>query len=134
MRHPRQHELFNMNNAVGLSALLTGRAGKEVAYRIHPHMRLFVVPAGLVPPNPQELLGRPVFDLVLERFVDQFDVILIDTPAAAETADAQIVAKRAGAALMLARLNVTKQAQLHACMQNLTQTGVNVIGSVVNEF
>ncbi len=134
MRHPRQHELFNLSNAVGLSALLTGRAGKETAYRIHPHLRLFVLPAGPLPPNPQELLGRPVFDLVLERFVDQFDVILIDTPAAAETADAQIVAKRAGAAIMLARQNVTRHSQLNAAMQSLTQTGVNVIGSVLNEY
>jgi capsular exopolysaccharide synthesis family protein len=134
MRHPRQHELFNLSNAVGLSALLTGRAGKETACRIHPHLRLFVLPAGTLPPNPQELLGRPVFDLVLERFIDQFDVILIDTPAAAETADAQIVAKRAGAAIMLARQNVTRHSQLTAAMQSLTQTGVNVIGSVLNEY
>ena len=134
MRHPRQHELFNLSNSVGLSALLTGRAGKETACRVHPHLRLFVLPAGAIPPNPQELLGRPVFDVVLERFVEQFDVILIDTPAATETADAQIVAERAGAALMLARLNVTRHSQLTAAMESLTQTGVNVIGSVFNEY
>jgi len=59
LRHPRQHELFNLNNSVGLSALLTGRAGREIVVRIHPKLRLFVLPAGLLPPNPQELLvGR----------------------------------------------------------------------------
>jgi receptor protein-tyrosine kinase len=134
MRHPRQHELFNLGNTVGLSALLTGRAGKEIACRIHPQLRLFVLPAGILPPNPQELLGRPVFDLVLERFNDQFDVILIDTPAVGETADAQIVAKRAGAALMVARRNLTRHSQLSAAMQGLTSAGVNVIGSVINEY
>jgi protein-tyrosine kinase len=134
MRHPSQHALFNLNNSVGLSALLTGRAGKEAACRIHPQLRLFVLPAGLLPPNPQELLGRPVFDLVLERFTDQFDVIIIDTPAAGETADAQIVARRAGGAVMLARRSVTRHAQLTAATQNLVQTGVKVIGTVFNEF
>jgi protein-tyrosine kinase len=134
MRHPRQHQLFNLSNSVGLSALLTGRAGKETACRIHPQLRLFVLPAGILPPNPQELLGRPVFELVLERFNDQFDVILIDTPPAADTADAQIVARRAGAALMIARRNLSRHAQLAAAMQTLSQTGVNVIGSVLNEY
>ncbi len=134
MRHPRQHSLFNLNNSVGLSALLTGRAGKEAASRIHPQLRLFVLPAGIQPPNPQELLGRPVFDLVLERFTDQFDVIIIDTPAASESSDAQIVARRAGGAVMLARRGVTRQAQLTSATQNLVQTGVNVIGTVFNEF
>jgi len=134
MRHPRQHSLFNLNNSVGLSALLTGRAGKEAACRIHPQLRLFVLPAGLQPPNPQELLGRPVFDLVLERFTDQFDVIIIDTPAAAGSADAQIVARRAGAAVMLVRRGVTRQTQLTGATRNLAQTGVNVIGTVFNDF
>jgi protein-tyrosine kinase len=133
MRHPRQHELFNLGNAVGLSALLTGRAGRETARRIHPQLRLFVLPAGALPPNPQELLGRPTFDLVVERFMEQFDVIIFDTPAAVETADAQIIARRAGAALILAQLNVTRHAQLTSVMQTLTQTGVNVIGSVTND-
>ncbi|MDB6083061.1 MAG: putative non-specific protein-tyrosine kinase EpsG-like protein [Gammaproteobacteria bacterium] len=134
MRHPRQHQLFNLSNTAGLSALLTGRAGKEAAVRIHPQLRLFVLPAGITPPNPQELLGRPVFDVVLERFNEQFDVILIDTPAATQTADAQMVAKRAGAALMLARRNHTRHSQMITAMQSLNQTGVNVIGSVMNEY
>lgn len=134
MRHPSQHLLFQLGNTTGLSSLLTGRAGREIACRIHPQLRLFVLPAGTLPPNPQELLGRPVFDLVLERFAAQFDVIIIDTPSTTESADAQIVAKRAGAAVMLARRNVTRQSQLVASMQSLTETGVNVIGSVINEY
>jgi protein-tyrosine kinase len=133
MRHPRQHELFRLRNSVGLSALLTGRAGKETACRIHPQLRLFVLPAGIMPPNPQELLGRPVFELVLERFNDQFDVILIDTPPVQECADAQIVGRRAGGVLMMARRHRTRHASLLSSMQRLSQTGVNVIGSVVNE-
>ena len=134
MRHPRQHELFNLNNTVGLSALLTGRAGKETACRIHPQLRLFVLPAGILPPNPQELVGRPVFDLVLERFVDQFDVIVIDTPCATQSADAQMVAKLAGAAIMVARRNLTRHTELAATMRSMSETGVNVIGSVINEY
>ena len=91
------------------------------------------MPAGILPPNPQELLGRPVFELVLERFTEQFDVILIDTPPIGECADAQIVAKRAGGALMLARRHRSRHTQLSAAMQRMTQAGANVIGSVVNE-
>ena len=133
MRHPRQHELFNLNNSVGLSALLTGRAGREIVTRIHPQLRLFVLPAGMLPPNPQELLGRPVFDVVLNLFADQYDIVIIDTPATSEAADAQILASRAGAAVVVARRNHTRRAQLNAAMQNLAQTQVNIIGTVMNE-
>ena len=133
MRHPRQHLLFNLNNAVGLSALLTGRAGREIVCRIHPHLRLFVLPAGTLPPNPQELLGRPVFHLILELFADQYDFVIMDTPAVSDVADAQIVAARADAAIILARRNHTRQAQLSTTMRNLTESGVNVIGSVITD-
>ena len=61
-------------------------------------------------------------------------MIIMDTPATSEAADAQILASRAGAAVMLARRNYTRHAELSAAMQNLTQSGVNVIGSVMNDF
>lgn len=133
MRHPRQHRMFNIDNSVGLSALLTGRATREIARRIHPQLRLFVLPAGIIPPNPQELLARPVFDVILDHFASQFSLVILDTPAACETADAQILAANAGNAVMIARRNCTPQARLLAAMEMFTDTGVNVIGSVMNE-
>ena len=133
MRHPRQHRIFNIDNSVGLSALLTGRAGREIARRIHPQLRLFVLPAGIIPPNPQELLARPVFDVILDHFAAQFSLVILDTPAVSETADAQILAANAGNAIMIASRNHTRQAKLVSAMEMLTDTGVNVIGSVINE-
>jgi protein-tyrosine kinase len=133
MRQPRQHRLFNVNNGLGLSALLTGRASRDIVARIHPQLRLFVLTAGTLPPNPQELLGRPVFELVLQRFSEQYDMIIMDTPAASDVADAQIVAARADATILLARLNHTRSAQLTATMHNLKQSGVNVIGTVITD-
>jgi protein-tyrosine kinase len=134
MRHPRQHALFNIDNSVGFSALLTGRAGREIAHRVHPQLRLFVLPAGILPPNPQELLERQVFDVILDRFAEQFTLVVLDTPAATETADAQILAAHAGAAVIIARRNHTRQSKLMEAAQSFSQTGVNVIGSIVNEY
>ena len=74
-----------------------------------------------------------MFDVILDHFAAQFSLVIIDTPAVSETADAQILAANAGNALIVARRNHTRQAKLLAAMQTLTDTGVNVIGSVVNE-
>lgn len=133
LRNPRQHRLFELNNTMGLAALLTGRAGKETAQRVHPDLRLFVMPAGIPPPNPQELLTRPVFDIVLDRFSRQFDVVLLDTPAAQDSADAQVVAMKAGAALILARRHHTSEAALKSTVQSLSRSKVKLVGSVLNE-
>jgi protein-tyrosine kinase len=133
MRHPSQHLMFNLNNTVGLSAMLTGRAGREAVVRIHPQLRLFVLSAGPLPPNPQELLGRQVFELILELFGQQYDMVIMDTPSTSEVADAQVIAARADAALLVARRGHTVQSQLVVTMKNFNECGVNVIGSVITD-
>ena len=133
MRHPGQHALFNLPNEVGLSALLTGRAGRDATIRVHPQLRLYVMPAGPRPPNPQELLSGQIFDFVLNRFASEFDLVVIDTPAASNSADAEVLAARAGAAVLLSREDHTHPAKLRNTMDGLIRSGVKVIGSVLNE-
>lgn len=135
MRNPSQHRLFNLDNSTGLSALLTGRTeGRDVVRLVHPELKLFVLPAGLVPPNPQELLMRPIFETVLNRFSQLFGVVVLDTPPSTESSDSQIISFRAGAALLLSRRNRTRISELIATKRSLTETGVHVLGSVVNEY
>jgi protein-tyrosine kinase len=61
-------------------------------------------------------------------------VVIVDTPAISETADAQILAANAGSAILMGRRNHTRQSKLLAAMDTLTQSGVNVIGSVLNDY
>jgi chain length determinant protein tyrosine kinase EpsG len=134
MRHPRQHELFKLDNRVGLSAVLSGRAGTETVQCITPLLGLSVLPAGATPPNPQELLARPAFTPLIEKLFESFDVIIIDTPPAGDYADAQTIASRAGAALLVARKNISSSNQLRDVANSITQAGATLVGSVINEI
>src|SRR5205807_2635723 len=82
--------IFNVPDRVGLSAVLSGRAGHEAALPVPAFGPLAVLPAGARPPNPQELLLRPALATFLELAHHEHDVILIDTPPARENADALI--------------------------------------------
>ena len=132
LRNPRQHEVFGVPGRVGLSAMLAGRAGVEVVAQIRDVPNLSVLPAGAVPPNPQELLARPGFARLLSALRPSFDVILIDTPAAEACADGATIASRAGAALMVACRDRTSVPRLAALSDDLRQFGVNVVGAVLN--
>jgi chain length determinant protein tyrosine kinase EpsG len=132
LRNPRQHLLFKLGNNAGLSSILAGRAGHEAIVRVAPLLGLSVLPAGSRAPNPQELLGRPGFAELLASFADDFDVIILDTPAARDFADAQTVAVRAGAALVLANKNGTSSAALTQLTRSLQQSGVSLVGTVLN--
>lgn len=132
LRHPRQHRLFGVPGRVGLSAILAGRAGWEVVAPVKDVPNLSVLPAGAVPPNPQELLARPAFARVVSALASSNEVILIDTPAAEACADASTIASRAGAALVVACRDRTSMPRLAALSDDLRQFGVNVVGAVLN--
>ena len=134
LRRPRQHQLFCLGNQPGLSAVLSGRAEPEsVISRIPNLLGLSVLAAGAVPPNPQELLGRPAFIELLNSINRDFDVVIIDTPAASKYADAQTIAVRAGSTLMLARKNRSSLTEIAELSRNLQQSGASLVGSVLND-
>lgn len=130
MRQPRQHKLFKLGEGKGLSDILAGRADASVLKRISDFVDLSVLPAGTLPPNPAELLARPDFSLLLEALNRNYDVILIDTPAARVASDLQTVAARAGGALLVSKRNVTRLKELSS-LRDLVATGAEVVGSVV---
>ncbi|MEQ1882845.1 MAG: chain length determinant protein tyrosine kinase EpsG [Burkholderiales bacterium] len=133
MRHPRQHLLFNLENRAGLSTLLAGRANTEVIEHILPLLDLSILSAGPIPPNPQELLGRPLFQKLLVDLAKEYDVIILDTPAGEAHADAQTIATRAGGAFMVARLDHTPISTAKTLSDRLASTGAVLVGAIVNK-
>ena len=133
MRTPRQHFLFSLENQIGLSTLLAGRLREEAVVRIPDLAGLSVLPAGPTPPNPLELLNR----LNLEEFMlgvrGIYDVVIVDTPAMSMGEDAAMIAVKTGAALAVARSGATHVAAFTDMVQGLTDAGVAIVGSVLNE-
>jgi protein-tyrosine kinase len=134
LHYPCQHALFGLDNGAGLSAVLSGRGGPELMQRIPGLPDLSILPAGVVPPNPIELLSQPMFPQLLKELRSEFDVILLDTPASASFADAQTIAARAGAALIVARKNASRKWRVRGVSDSVTHASVTILGSVLNDF
>lgn len=133
LRKPRQHQLFKLQDGPGLSTVLAERSSLDAISNVPALVGLSVLQAGPIPPNPQELLGRSTFTDMLTVAAMDYDVIIIDTPPAARYADAQTIAVRAGAALLVARKNKSSLPGLNQLNQNLQQFGATVVGSVLND-
>ena len=87
-----------------------------------------------MPPNPQELLSRANFTEFMNQATSHYDVVIVDTAPAGETSDAQTVAGRCGGVLLASRLNQTRIADLRNIRDQLTMSGVQIVGAVVNDF
>lgn len=132
MRDARQHKLFSLTNQYGLSALLTGRVNGTAVERIAPFANLSVIAAGARPPNPLELVSRLEFKDMLAKESSNFDVVLIDTPAAESSSDAQAIAARAGGALLIAREDRSRVDALSRLTSAIQSSHAEVVGSVFN--
>jgi receptor protein-tyrosine kinase len=134
LRHPKQHRLFGLENRTGLSSILAGRSGFEAVQRVPSLRDLSLLPAGAIPPNPQELIGRAVFRHMLDRFSTEYNIVILDTPAASRHAESLTIAARAGAALVVARRDATRLNRVRDMAQSLTDAHTALVGAVLNEF
>lgn len=132
LRSPRQHRIFATPDRIGLTSVLSGRAAGEVPCPAFGS--LAVMPAGPRPPNPQELLLRPTLASYLELASAQYDVVLVDTPPARDSADAQSVTFCAGSALVLARADHTRADEAAVLARDLAEAGALVLGAVLTKF
>jgi protein-tyrosine kinase len=133
LRRPSQHELLDLDNRVGLSTLLSAQTMLEPIIHVQQLPGLFVMPSGPVPPNPLELFCRPLWAQFLAEAKETFDVLVIDTPALAAGEDAVLTASRAGAALVVARSGETRLRAFLDMVRGLSNSGIEVVGSVLNE-
>jgi len=134
MRGPRQHAVFGIANDAGLSGILSGRAEAKVIQQVPGVPSLFVLPVGITPPNPLELVERPAFGLLVRELLSKFDHVVVDTPAAQYGSDSAVIAARCGAALVVARQGKSQIVSLQDLVANLAETPATLAGVIVNEF
>ena len=133
MRSPRMHEVFALQNAAGLSNILSGRAENQVIQQASGVPNLFLLPVGPTPPNPVELVERPAFGLLLNELIGKFDHVVVDTPAAAYGSDAAVIAARCGAVLVVARRDESRVQTLQNLVGQLQRSRAQILGVLYNE-
>ena len=134
LRNPCQHRLFGVSNRLGLSAVLSGRGGRDSIQRVPGLLDLSVLPAGARPPNPSELLGRSMLRRLVKELAGDHDVIILDTSPAGETSDALNVSICTGAALIVVRKNAARVWQLRGVAEGAEKSSVTLVGTVLNDY
>jgi chain length determinant protein tyrosine kinase EpsG len=135
MRNPRQQEIFGLQDkSSGLSSILSGRATSNVIHHIPQLPSLYVLPVGVVPPNPIELVERPAFGLLVRELMSKFDRVIVDTPAASLGADGAVIAAKCGAAVLLARRDHSSVTTMQNIVHTIGLANTRIVGSIMNEF
>ena len=127
IRHTKEKDLL------GLSHFLSGQAQDNDIIFATDIAGLYVIPSGVYPPNPAELLSGPLFGDFIAEMREKFDYIIIDTPPLGIVTDAAICAARSDGVIFLISSETTKIKQAREVKRMLEKTGTKLIGCILNK-
>lgn len=132
LRQPMLHRIFIRPNEHGLTNILAQRSKIEDECIATDVENLYLLPAGVKPPNPAELLSTKRMSSLLDQLRQQFDIVLIDTPPSLPFTDALVVASGSDGVLLVVCAGKSKRELVRKCKANLQHVKANVLGVVLN--
>jgi capsular exopolysaccharide synthesis family protein len=138
LRRPRIHEIFRLDNEVGLASLLReaamDKAAVDAAVRETAVPNLFALPSGPSTSAAASLLFSPHMQELLKRFKGEFDTVLIDTPPTLQMPDARVIGRLADAVVLVTRANHTTRDAALAARQRFGEDQTRVLGTILNDW
>jgi len=131
LRRPSIHRLFGLEDGHGLVDVLMNATELDEALVWLPDYQLTILPSGIPPSNPAELLGSASMRRTLDRLRPRFERILIDVPPVAPLADLHVLAPLVDGLLMIIRAGMTQKPSIDRALAGLDPS--KVLGLVLNE-
>ena len=153
-RRPRLHQLFTTNGhgphaqgvdgfwqrseegrpTAGLSGLIAGTATfAEVAAPVEGCDNMWLIPAGVIPSNPSEVLGSPQMRALILDLRDRTDVVLLDSPPCSLYADALELTKATDGVLYVLKSGPQGLVDHLRIVRQLQQGSARLLGIVMNQ-
>jgi len=132
LRKPTVHKIFKLSNRLGISHVLTKQATLEEVIQDTAIPNLSAITAGMIPPNPSELVGSKALGKIIEQLCELFDQVIIDTPPVLALTDAQLISTHCDGVVLVAEAGKVKRSALLDAKERLEIVKAKIIGVVVN--
>lgn len=117
----------------GLSHFLSGHAGvQEVVYSTDIN-NLYIIPTGVFPVNPTELLGNNRFETLIAAVRNTFEYIIIDTPPIGSVVDAAVIAKYCDGSILVLAEDKASRMEARRAVEQIRTANPNILGAVLNK-
>ena len=133
LRNPSLHEMFDLPRAPGLvDALRDGVEPWHVAHTFPSLGGLQVLTAGSLLSSPGDVAASPAMGELLARAYDEYEAVVLDSPATLSAADASGLASHPGTDVVMVVNHAGKRRHVVSALRKLVLTEANVLGLVVN--
>ncbi|MBO9483074.1 MULTISPECIES: polysaccharide biosynthesis tyrosine autokinase [Gammaproteobacteria] len=133
LRRPVVGKNFHIKGgSVGLANLLAGTANVNDA--VHKLEGIDVIPCGLVPPNPQELLSSERFSALLKKLREHYDYVVLDCPPVQNVSDVLMVSRHCDGLVYVVEAGRMQSSAVSTAVGRLLQARAPVTGAVLNKI
>jgi protein-tyrosine kinase len=133
LRKPTVHYTFQVDNVNGLTNVLTKQSPLEKAVNKSHVEHLSVLTSGPIPPNPAELLGSKAMEDLLALAVEEYDIVIFDTPPVLAVTDAQILANKCDGTILVVNSGHTEIEPAVKAKEMLLNSKGKLLGVVLNQ-
>jgi len=133
MRKPRLSDIYGKTKNLGLSNYLIGQC--DVDDILFPILmeNLWILPSGMTPPNPSELINSDKTRVLFDRLRERFDIIIVDTPPVGLVADARILMQYSDCQMFVVRAGWTRKEHFATTIEELRNEEISHVGLVLND-
>ncbi len=125
---------LNIQPSPGLANLLVGpEGGQNGILKATILDNWYILPSGVLPPNPSELLGSRRMASMLKVLAEKFDYIVIDLPPVNVVSDALAISPLITGMVVVVREDFTEKKELDKCFRQLQLSNVKILGCVMND-
>jgi len=133
LRIPSVAKKMKIKSTPGLTDLLRGDSVDLEQFKTAHLDTWYIMPSGVLPPNPSELLGSKRMEATLKELSAYYDYIVIDLPPINIVSDALAVSQYIDGMIVVIREDYTEKKELENCVRQLRLSNVKVLGCVMNE-
>lgn len=118
LRRPNIHNIFKIENTVGLSNIIGKMTDFEETIHRDVLTNLDIITSGTIPPNPSELLCSARFVNLVKKLYEEYDYIIFDTPPVGVVSDALLLKDLVAGFVVVIR----ERSTTHGDIQNLLES------------
>lgn len=134
MRSPSVHHLGGVDHDRGLSNFLSGDDRIETLTFEMSELGFTAMSAGPIPPNAAELLTGNRLSVLIERLLETYDHVVIDSPPVMGLADAPLIAARVEGVIYAVESHGIRSSMVKTALGRLASANARVIGGVLTKF
>ncbi|HIE28886.1 TPA: polysaccharide biosynthesis tyrosine autokinase [Candidatus Poribacteria bacterium] len=151
LRRPALHRVFGVERGPGLTDVLIGSATVDEAIKSASDLlfgaleledfletpgidNLYILPAGVHPPNPAEMLATERMTELINELKSEYDIVIFDTPPTLPVTDATILSAKVDGVILVYRAGKSSRKVPKRAMELIKGAEGEILGVVLNDI